>query len=38
MSASKWAYSPEKCDGRPCPGDCDGCPKAEENEDEQEDS
>ena len=25
MSASKWAYSPEKCDGKPCPGDCDEC-------------
>lgn len=25
MSVSKWDYSPEKCDGRPCPGDCDKC-------------
>lgn len=29
MSVSKWAYSPEKCDGEPCPGDCDMCSKAE---------
>ena len=28
MSASKWAYTPEKCDGEPCVGDCDFCPKA----------
>lgn len=25
MSCSKWAYTPEKCDGQPCPGDCDHC-------------
>lgn len=25
MSVSKWNYSPEKCDGKPCPGDCDFC-------------
>ena len=25
MSVSKWAYEPEKCDGTPCPGDCDEC-------------
>ena len=29
MSVSKWAYSPAKCDGDYCPGDCDYCPKAE---------
>ena len=28
MSVSKWAYSPEKCDGDYCPGDCDFCSKA----------
>ena len=28
MSTSKWAYEPEKCDGQPCPGDCDSCPRA----------
>ena len=27
MSVSKWAYTPEKCDGQPCPGDCDHCAK-----------
>lgn len=25
MSVSKWDYSPEKCDGRPCVGDCNKC-------------
>ena len=29
MSVSKWAYSPEKCDGEYCIGDCDLCYKAE---------
>ena len=33
MSVDKWAYSPEKCDGDFCPGDCDFCMKAEEEED-----
>ena len=28
MSVSKWAYTPEKCDGRPCFGDCDKCSRA----------
>ena len=28
MSVSKWAYDPQKCDGQPCPQDCDLCPKA----------
>jgi len=32
MSCSKWAYEPETCDGEPCPGDCDLCGKAQENE------
>jgi len=27
MSVSKWAYTPEKCDGDYCPEDCDVCPK-----------
>lgn len=36
MSVSKWAYTPEKCDGDYCPGDCDNCNKA--NEDESEDN
>lgn len=27
MSVSKWAYIPAKCDGEPCPGDCDVCSK-----------
>ena len=29
MSASKWAYVPEKCDGDYCCGCCDNCPKAD---------
>lgn len=28
MSVSKWAYSPAKCDGEPCVGECDMCSKA----------
>ena len=32
MSVSKWAYTPEKCDGGYCYGDCDNCPKANEDE------
>ena len=37
MSCDKWAYSPEKCDGDYCPGDCDLCNKADEfDEDEEE--
>lgn len=36
MSVSKWDYIPEKCDGDYCPGDCDNCSKA--NEDEREDN
>ena len=30
MSVSLWAYSPEKCDGQPCCGDCDRCEKKED--------
>ena len=39
MSVSKWAYSPDKCDGEFCPGDCDSCPKAfwPEESDEEDD-
>lgn len=37
MSVSKWAYTPEKCDGDFCPGDCDNCPKRDE-EDADEDN
>ena len=25
MSISKWAYTPEVCDGKYCVGDCDRC-------------
>ena len=28
MSVSLWAYTPEKCDGDLCRGDCDLCSKA----------
>lgn len=31
MSISKWAYIPDQCDGNFCVGDCDRCPKAEDN-------
>ena len=27
MSVSLWSYIPAKCDGEPCPGDCDYCGK-----------
>lgn len=37
MSVSKWAYTPEKCDGDYCPGDCDNCSKANEDESEEND-
>lgn len=29
MSVSKWAYEPEKCNGKPCVGECDICSKVE---------
>ena len=32
MSISKWSYTPEKCDGRPCIGDCDICQIACDND------
>ena len=31
MSVSRWAYVPALCDGGFCPGDCDCCPKLDEN-------
>ena len=30
MSVPKYAYTPEFCDGVPCPGDCDNCGKRDE--------
>ena len=36
MSGSKWRYSPEKCDGDFCPGDCDKCPKCWEDVEDEE--
>ena len=33
MSVSKWAYTPEVCDGGGCPGDCDLCDKPKNMED-----
>ena len=35
MSVSLWAYT-ESCDGKPCPGDCDNCGRAEDEEEEDE--
>lgn len=32
MSTSKWSYTPEKCDGKPCIGDCDICQIACDND------
>lgn len=32
MSADLWRYT-EKCDGRPCPGDCDLCSYDPEDDD-----
>jgi len=31
MSVSLWAYDDIKCDGMPCPGDCDHCPIKDEH-------
>ena len=40
MSVSKWAYDPDVCDGKRCPGDCDFCyrwrKKLEEESDEED--
>ena len=30
MSVSLWSYIPSRCDGEPCPGDCDYCLRAME--------
>ena len=32
MSASKWAYIPERCDGYECCGGCESCPLRHDNE------
>ena len=37
MSISKWAYSPNKCDGNYCCGDCDICPKSEDEDEHLDD-
>lgn len=38
MSVSKWAYSPDRCDGNFCIGDCDWCSSEHESDcDERED-
>ena len=29
MSVSRWRYNPDRCDGRPCCGDCDECGEEE---------
>lgn len=31
MSVKLWAYAAEKCEGLPCPGDCDLCSKRGKN-------
>lgn len=31
MSVSRWAYEPLKCDGLPCPGNCDACYKRDKH-------
>ena len=38
MSVSKWAYTPEVCDGDICVGDYDLCDKPKNMEDEDEES
>ena len=32
-----WKYDPDICDGDFCPMDCDRCPKADREEEEEED-
>ena len=32
MSVSKWNYTPEKCDGHYCPGECDLCSREDMTE------
>lgn len=36
MSVSLYRWN-ESCDGQPCPGDCDVCPRNREEEDDGED-
>lgn len=35
--SDKWSYDPEKCDYEYCIGDCDRCPLAEEDDEEEGD-
>ena len=35
MSTDKWAYSPERCEGQDCPGDCDFCELWKDDEQEE---
>ena len=35
MSVSKWRYAPERCDGKPCTGDCDACPLPAKDDEEE---
>lgn len=35
MNISKWNYSPDKCDGDYCCGDCDYCHKEDEDEENE---
>lgn len=35
MSVSLWAYDPARCDGKPCPHNCDKCPHREDTGDIQ---
>ena len=37
MSCSKWSYTPERCDGDFCVGDCDYCSKADIDNNDCED-
>lgn len=37
MSVCLWNYS-EDCEGNICVGNCDNCPRAKEEDDEEEDS
>ena len=36
MSASKWSYDPDSCDGHYCPGDCDLCSVADKLDEQEE--
>lgn len=35
---SHWAYKPEKCDGDFCPQDCDRCRKANEDQEDEDET